>query len=115
MDGPVFHDDAFKSENNPNGAVQLSSNEIKNLPQLNWSNGASASFYACQSTHFASEFAGAEHVTSFGTTGYANFSANPNHFEPDNGGDLYERAFWFGGHDLGLLNQSSSMEQSDAK
>jgi RHS repeat-associated protein len=114
IDGPVFHEDSAISKNNPNGAVQLSPENISGLPKLNWAGGASATFSGCRTWHFASEFARAEHVTTFGTPTYANFSSNPLYMWPDKGGKLYLKSFWLGAKLWGP-NPSYVMDKYDPK
>jgi RHS repeat-associated protein len=111
INGPVFHEDEYinPGANNPYGGVQLGRDEISALPKLSWASGATASFYACNSRDFAADFASSENVRTFGTKATASFSSNPNHYEPDNGGSLYEAAFWFGIHVHGPLNQAEDM------
>ena len=113
-DGPVFHEDSAITELNPHGGVQLSTEQVKNLPQLSWATAAHATFDGCRTTQFASQFAQDEHVTSFGNPGYANFSSYKFQFSPDAGGSLYLKSFWFGGVDLGRFNPSHE-DEYDAK
>jgi RHS repeat-associated protein len=71
LDGPVFHD--------ANGhASQMSGSDMANL-KVNWSDGATASFYGCNSgVNFTQNFANAQHVKSLGYLGGVDFSGNPN-------------------------------------
>jgi RHS repeat-associated protein len=94
QEGPTFHGGPITALS-PHGGVQLTPSEINGLPQVNWAKGASAEFFGCNTANFASEFAGAEHVNSFGTASGAYFFSNPSYLEPDRGGNLWEGTFRF--------------------
>ena len=113
FDGLSFHEDSAKGPLNPNGVAQMSDKEISSLPKLNWEQDADANFYGCHTAHFASEFAKAEQVKSFGSSDFMYFSSNPNHFEPDKGkgGSLYERSFSLPHQIHGWLNQAEKMNE----
>ncbi len=73
-DGPVFHD----THGNP---TQFSESELDRTA-VNWSDSARACFFGCNTgVRFTSIFADSQRVTTYGFTGYASFSSNPNHYE----------------------------------
>jgi RHS repeat-associated protein len=73
-DGPVFHDAAGKP-------TQFTASELDRVA-VNWSDNAHACFFGCNTgVRFGSMFAESQRVTTYGFTGYASFSSNPNHYE----------------------------------
>lgn len=114
LDGPVLHDPNLAGNGNPNGATQFTASELKSLPALNWNQGAIANFYGCNTTDFAGNFADAQHVKSFGTSGTAYFSSRPDRLSPDGGGNLYLNDTWFNQHLVpGNMNPTASMDEHD--
>ena len=73
-DGPVFHDASGKP-------TQFTESELDRVA-VNWSDNAHACFFGCNTgVRFGSMFAESQRVTTYGFTGYAAFSSNPNHYE----------------------------------
>jgi RHS repeat-associated protein len=115
-DGVVLHDPAAISPANPHGATQFKGNELQSLPSLNWNDGATATFYGCNTTNFAGKFASTANVTSFGTTGTSYFSSRPDRLSPDKGASLYLIDTYFNQHLVpNFINYTKPMEEHDAK
>ena len=112
IEGPVLHGGQVDALH-PNGSTQFSGSELKSLPGLNWNQGASATFFGCNTTTFAGQFANDEHVRSFGTTGSSYFSSRPDRMAPDTGGSLYMIDSYFNRVVPNFMNYAAPMEQHD--
>jgi RHS repeat-associated protein len=112
IEGPVLHGGPVDTLH-PNGGTQFTSEELKSLPALNWNQGATATFFGCNTTTFAGQFANDERITSFGTTGTSYFSSRPDRMAPDSGGSLYLIDTYFNHVVPNFMNYTSSMEEHE--